>query len=186
MSHNWIINVADRIYGPYTVAQMQAFAAEGRLGSSSLVARGGCDQFVPASCDPDLRTLFASHPAHVSAKPEVSPLPVSQRRGLSRQERSEPSHFVVVADITLGSISKLQDEIFCLGPAHAVAPQVWILSTNQSVGAVRNHLLQKLGKTDRLLVIDATHDKMAWSNYAPEDEIRVKRVWMKQASTAFA
>jgi len=36
MSASWMVNVGGRAYGPYTDAQMAAFAAEGRLAPQSL------------------------------------------------------------------------------------------------------------------------------------------------------
>jgi len=61
MPASWIVNVAGRAYGPYTDAQMQAFASEGRLAPQSLVARNGETQFRAAADEPALAALFGLH-----------------------------------------------------------------------------------------------------------------------------
>jgi len=47
------------------------------------------------------------------------------------------------------------------------------------IGAIKNILIQKLGKLDNLLVVDATHDKLTWSNLGPEADTRLRRIWIK-------
>ena len=65
MSETWHISVGGRSYGPYTLAQMQAFVAEGRLAAHSHVSRTGEDQFRAASERRDRRTEKGSR--HVVA-----------------------------------------------------------------------------------------------------------------------
>jgi hypothetical protein len=183
MSGSWTVNVAGRSYGPYSAAQMQAFAAEGRLAPHSLVQRVGEQKFRTASEDPELSALF--EPQKVSfASP--SPHPDAAASSFGKQERDdgdEPSHFVIIADMKSGSVAGLEEEIFNLGPAFAVVPQVWILSSKASINGVRNTLIRKLGKIDILFVVDATHNKAAWFNFGPEAEARIRRIWTKTQDT---
>ena len=65
MSVTWTISVGGRSYGPYTLEQMKAFQAEGRLAPHSLVARGGEEQGSYASEDAELALLF-----RVAARPQ--------------------------------------------------------------------------------------------------------------------
>ena len=58
-------------------------------------------------------------------------------------------------------------------------PNLWIVTTDQTVSAVRNRLVQELGKLDTLFVVDATHGKAAWFNFGPEVDVRIRRVWQK-------
>ena len=85
-----------------------------------------------------------------------------------------------------GSITALEEEIHRLGPAYTVMPQAWVLSCEMPIGALRNTLIQKLGKLDTLLVVDATHDKISWSNFGMEAETRVRRIWTKQPQLSAA
>ena len=43
MSESWTISVGGRVYGPYSLEQMQGFHAENRLADHSMVARDGED-----------------------------------------------------------------------------------------------------------------------------------------------
>lgn len=178
MPENWTVSVAGRSYGPYSIAQMQAFAAEGRLAPHSLVARAGEPELHAASEDPELRLLFEP------AKPEAAlhrPTPAPSFGRQDKEETNELSHIIIVTDVKSSSIAGIEEEIFNLGHAYAITPQVWILTTEQSVNAVRNVLIQKLGKLDSLFAVDATHNKAAWFNFGPESEARIRRVWQKAA-----
>ncbi len=106
------------------------------------------------------------------------------RQDANESRPGERSHFIVVSDMKSRSIASLEEEIFNLGPAYAILPQVWILSTEASVNNVRNTLIQKLGKLDVLFVVDATHDKAAWFNFGPEAESRLRRAWQKSSEAA--
>jgi hypothetical protein len=195
MPQSWIISVGGRTYGPFTADQMQAFAAEGRLVAHSLIARNGEAAFGPAAQDPALASIFmssspspafeAEHSAGVAAEMKTPQSQLEERSAFGRNddrgEGDESSHFVIVADMKSRSIAGLEEEIHSLGPAYAITPQTWVLSSELSVNAIRNILIQKLGKLDVIFVIDATNDKIAWFNYSPEQEVRVRRVWNKAA-----
>ena len=192
MSETWNISVGGRSYGPYTLSQMQAFAAEGRLAPHSLTACSGEEQFHPASDDSRLAALFAPAP-----KPEPTPsatgkFHASRRRddedlvsptfGRSNDEArsGERGRFVIIADMKSRSISGLEEEILNLGPAYTLMPQAWLLISDQPINAIRNALVQKLGKIDMLFIVDATHNKAAWFNFGPEADTRIRRVWTAQ------
>ena len=181
MSANWIVSVGGRTYGPYGADQMETFVVEGRLAAHSLVAREEEGQFGPASQDPMLASYF--QPREPAPQPQMEDAP---RFGVGEASGDEPSHFLIVADMKSGSITALEDEIQRLGPAYTVMPQAWVLSSEMPIGALRNLLVQKLGKLDMLLVVDATHDKISWSNFGMEAETRVRRIWTRQAQLSAA
>ena len=90
------------------------------------------------------------------------------------------AHFAVIIDQKAqGAASNIEGAINSLGPAHRLTTNVWIISTDQSVSAVRNRLVQELGKADSLFVIDASRGKAAWFNFGPEADVRIRRVWQK-------
>ena len=74
MAESWTISVGGRVYGPYSLQQMQGFHAENRLADHSLVARAGEEQFHPASEDAELALLFQPAPAEepVLAEPVIA------------------------------------------------------------------------------------------------------------------
>src|SRR5262245_58555806 len=110
MSISWTLSVGGRVYGPYSLEQMQGFHAEKRLASHSLIAREGQEQFYPAGEDPDLAVLFQ----------QVAPLSADQPKGFGMRFESDSGtvgHFVIVADMKARSIISLEEEIFSLGVA---------------------------------------------------------------------
>lgn len=189
----WIVNVGGRAYGPYTDAQMAAFAAEGRLTPISLVARPGENACRAAGQEPLLAPLFAPLPPARPARkaeptaeqaPEKDATPVFGRNRDDGPKIGEKANMLIVADMKSRSINGLEEEIFRLGQAYPLLPQIWLLRTDQSVNTVRNLLVQQLGKLDVLFVVDATNDKAAWFNFAPEAETRIRRVWARKTETA--
>lgn len=179
MPETWTVNTGDRTYGPYTITQLQSFVSEGRLAPHSLVARAGEQDFRAASEDPDLSGLFRSGR---SATAVAQALRAEQPRAFGRKDSDEPgalSHYIIVADMKSRSAAGLEEEVFNLGPAYAVLPQVWLLACDLSINAVRNTLVQKLGKLDMLFVVDATRDRAAWFNFGPEADTRIRRLWAR-------
>jgi len=179
MAESWTISVGGRVYGPYSIEQMQGFHAENRLADHSLVARAGEEQFHPASEDPELAPLFQAAAEEPQA-PAGEPAP--HRFGVRAGEElgaGTPSHFVIIADMKSRSISGLEEEIFSLGHAHRFMGQAWILSSEATINTIRNALVQKLGKLDTLFIVDAAHDKAAWFNFGPESDIRIRKMWSR-------
>jgi hypothetical protein len=175
MAESWTISVAGRVYGPYSLEQMQGFHAENRLADHSLVARAGEEQFHPAIEDEELATLFQS-----AEQPQAAPQP--HRFGVRAGEdhgAGTPCHFVIIADMKSGSIMGLEEEIFSLGQAHRFQSQAWVLSSEASINTIRNALVQKLGKLDTLFIVDAAHDKAAWFNFGPESDTRIRKMWSR-------
>ena len=73
MADSWTISVSGRVYGPYSLAQMQSFHAEGRLADHSMIARAGEDQFHAAREDTHLAALFSAPAAPAAAAPVETP-----------------------------------------------------------------------------------------------------------------
>ena len=77
------------------------------------------------------------------------------------------------------SIAGLEEEIYSFGSAYPIMPQAWVVTSEMSINAIRNALVQKLGKLDVLFVVDASHNKAAWFNFGPEADTRIRRIWQK-------
>ena len=190
MSDTWTISVAGRAYGPYSEAQMQGFAGEGRLAPGSLVARDGDNQYRAAAEDPVLAAIFRPAAAPAPARPaqfftaegneDLQPF----GRHDDEAQPGQRTHFIIVADMKSRSISGLEEEIFNLGPAVPLMPQAWLLSSDMAINAIRQTLVQKLGKLDMLFIADASHDKAAWFNFGPESDSRISRIWQKTPDPA--
>ena len=177
--------MGSRVYGPYSAKQMQAFHAEGRLATHSLVARAGEEQFHPAGEDAELAPLFGivaeAAPAQPEPQADVQPAtPEPHRFGREPEQGvAERSRFVIISDMKSGSISALDDEIHNLGHAYRFMPQSWVLTSEASLNTIRHALMQKLGKLDTIFIVDTIHDRAAWFNFGPEADIRVRRMWAR-------
>jgi GYF domain 2 len=182
MAASWTISVGGQAFGPYSLEQMKAFHAEKRLAGHSLVAREGEEKTYPAGEDPELAALFFPAAEKPAGKPTGTPQP--HRFGARAETDSgdtAPGHFVIVADMKERSITALTDEIYSLGAAHQVGPQAWLLSCQASINIVRTALIQKLGKTDTLFIVDSVNDKVAWFNYGPEADARIRKMWNRHS-----
>jgi hypothetical protein len=184
MPGSWTISVAGQVYGPYSLKQMCAFAAEGRLARQSLVAPAGEPEFRRASDDPELASIF--QPKNEGAV--AQPLQRDQREfGRAAGSRNgDCSHMLIVADLKSGSIAKLEEEIATFGQSLAILPQAWLLASQASVNTVRNKLVQQLGKLDVLFVADASSNKAAWFNFGPEVDARIRKIWRFDAKLRVA
>jgi hypothetical protein len=179
MTGSWTISVAGKVYGPYSLEQMRAFAAEGRLARQSLVAPAGEPELRRAADDAELAPIFQPSTSNGAV---AQPLHREQREfGRADGGRThECSHMLIVADLKSGSITKLEEEIATLGQSFAILPQAWLLASEASVNTVRNKLVQKLGKLDMLFVADASSDKAAWFNFGPEVDARIRKIWRSE------
>lgn len=170
----WTIKANDRSYGPYSLEQLRAYAGEGRLAPHSQVARGTDTQYRAASEDPELAAVFlpAQRPIFFTAEGDI---------GQARQESETSPHsrFIIMAEMKSRSIAGLEEEIYKCGQATALMPQAWLLSSDMTINALRNNLVQKLGRLDMLFIVDATRNKAAWFNYGPEADSRIRRVWQR-------
>jgi len=189
MSDYWIVSVSDRAYGPYTTEQMEGFAAEGRLAASSLIARAGETAFRFAGEEPQFSALFQpSKTAPVAGLESLQDKgqPVAQKFGRSDTDTKpgERGRFVIITDMKSRSIQGVEEEIYKMGSAYSLLPQVWLLISEMSVNAIRNLLTPQLGKLDALFVLDATHDKAAWFNFGPEADTRIRKLWAKDQPPA--
>ena len=177
----WTINVSGRLYGPFTSERMRGLAGENRLAPHSLVAREGSTDWHEARDEPEFSDLFTSRaaPPANGAQVPVTDSPIPAPAGPSEISDGTRAHFAVVIDQKSRSSGNLEEALASLGPYYRLLSNVWIISTDQTVNAVRNRLVQELGKSDSLFVIDASRGKAAWFNFGPEADVRIRRVWQK-------
>ena len=181
----WSINVGGRLYGPFTSDRMRGFAGEGRLAPYSLIAREGSGDWQEAQEIPEFAELFAGSVKESVMAASLAPSAPDPDRstagetGLKDKPDGRRSHFAIVIDLKSRPAGNLDEAIASLGPSYQLLPNIWILSSDQTANAVRNRLVQELGKTDSLFVVDASRGKAAWFNFGPEADVRIRRVWQK-------
>jgi hypothetical protein len=180
----WTLNIGGKIYGPYSSDRMRAFIGEGRITERSLLAREGTGDWHEAREEPEFADLFpnthTSQPAPaLTDTQQVRALHAFGAAGAESGGASRQAQFAIIVDLKSKTPGNLEQAITSLGTAHQLLPNVWIMSTDLTVNAVRNRLVQELGKLDSLFVLDATRGKAAWFNFGPEADVRIRRVWQK-------
>jgi hypothetical protein len=183
MTIAWTINVDGRVYGPYSAERLRSFASEGRLAPTSLIALEGASEWREAREEPEFSDLFVQVPKETPrvSTPVVVPNPAPTPLAAVNVDVPEGklAQFAIVIDVKSHSSGGLEQAITSLGSAHRLVHNVWILSTTQTVSAVRNRLVPELGKSDSLFVVDASRGKAAWFNFGPDADVRIRRVWQK-------
>jgi len=156
---------------------------EGRLAPQSLVAREGTGDWHEAHDEPEFSSLFASSspaPAAKSAAATPAELTVNGTAApVMEAAAPQRAQIAIFLDLKSRVSNNFEQTIMAMGPAYKILPNVWIVSTPDTANAVRNRLVQELGKLDSLFVIDATRGKSAWFNFGPEADAKIRRVWQK-------
>lgn len=158
----WWVQVRGQAYGPYTLAQMASFIAEGRVRPST----------------------------HVSDKPEAGWTEARRVEALMGTFRTtsesansnapEAANVFIFAEIHSGAWNGFMAALESMGMVCDLAPGLWLLRTRFSAGVIRNTLSQTLERGDKFVVMDATRDRFAWFNLGPEVDVRIKDVWNGQ------
>lgn len=186
----WTINVGGKVYGPYTSERMRAFAGEGRLAPQSLIAREGTSDWHEANDESEFASLFGAPRPMAVETPAVNGAPVNGAPANAAPAIGAPAaaidaaapvraQLAIFVDVKSRISNNFEQTILDLGPACRLLPNVWIVSTPETANAVRNRLVQELGKLDSLFVIDATRGKSAWFNFGPDADVKIRRVWQK-------
>ena len=163
---NWWVNTNNKVYGPYSAAQMSRFIGEGRVIATTLVAdKPEGAEWTEARYVPDLRG--ALHEERTTFH--------TQR--VDRRKQIASANMLVWADIVTGASMRFEHELRQLGPVAEVIPGLYILRTTRTAGVVRNALSQALDRGDKFLVMDSSRDRLAWFNLGPEVDVHIRNVW---------
>ncbi|MEL6365531.1 MAG: hypothetical protein AAFR11_11910 [Pseudomonadota bacterium] len=173
MSQTWRLRVADRIYGPYSYQELEAFAQEGRFAPNSMVAAPFEQRWRTAGSEPVFRELFARRTPAARRKPSFG------RRDAAQAVRADPdtATFLIVFDVISGAAGRIETAIRSLGKAMRVADNVWAVTCANTAPGVRNTLAQHLSEREPVLVVDATRGRSAWLNFCPETDAKLKQLW---------
>lgn len=153
----WWVQVRGQSYGPYTMAQLTEFVAEGRVRPATKVTDNPDGAWVEA------RRVIGL----------MGPL----RAATPANDTIEGANVFVHADISSGGTTDFMAALTSMGHICELSSGVWILRTRLSVGRIRNTLSQALQHGDRLIVVDATRDRFAWFNLGPEVDVKIGKVW---------
>jgi hypothetical protein len=154
----WWVQVRGKAYGPYTMDQLSAFVAEGRVRPATRVSNRPDGAWVEAR-----RVLGLVTPQATEAQPA--------------NDTAAAANVFVHAEILSGAWNGFMAALESVGSVCDLAPGLWLVRTRHSAGVIRNALSQTLERGDRFIVIDATRDRLAWFNLGMETDARIARVW---------
>lgn len=184
---NWCLRANDRIYGPYSSAELRKFAHEGRFVASSQIAPAGSREWREARSEPAFANFFgfnarrgpeagfgrASRRARPLGKPSKDSSPA---------EQPAPANFVLVFDAASAAASRVENALASLGPAFRLADNVWTVNCSLTAIGVRNAVAPFLRPHEPLFVIDATNGRTSWQNYAPEAHAKITQAYVHARS----
>ena len=153
----WWVQVRGRAYGPYSIAQLASFVAEGRIRTGTPVSTSADGGWREARAVPGL----------------MAPL----RSDVANDVAAQAANVFVHAEIVSGSWNAFMAALESMGFVCDLAPGLWLVRTKFSAGIIRNTLSQTLERGDRFVVIDATRDRLAWFNLGPGVDVHISKVW---------
>jgi hypothetical protein len=170
VSH-WWVKAGEKVYGPYTRAQMARFVGEGRVIASTMVSTNPASEWTEARHSQGLRTALHEARGAFRAKSGVKPEP-------------GPANVLVWAEMNSGSSRRFEHELRQLGAVADIVPGLYMVRTTHTAGTMRNVLSQVLERGDKVMVLDATRDRLAWFNLGPEVDVRLREVWNAEVTHA--
>lgn len=170
-SPEWFVSANSQLYGPYTEQQLIAFAGEGRVTAGTMIRNGTSGPFEEAAKVPILAAIFGASaaPTHTNATPTKA----------AQGEEAKPGNFVIIADLRQRGGVAFEAALYNLGPTYRLSPNVWMLQSPLTAGAIRNELTPKVAGHDNFVVVDATRNKIAWFGLGPQADSSLRAIWLK-------
>lgn len=161
---SWFVKVEGQIYGPYTPAQMRAFVGEGRIAAHSLVSDERDGEFAAASTQDAFSDWFSEDDGGTQVEKRVTP-------------GARPANFVIVGEIASDKAGEFRNALAAYGDVESVTGGVWLLRGPTTAAVLRNELSHVLDRQDKLLIIDASHDRAAWFNLGSDADQNIRDLW---------
>ncbi len=161
---SWFVKVEGRVYGPYTPTQMRAFASEGRIAAHSLVADDRDGEFSSASGVEAFKSWFVESEGGDRVEKRVTP-------------GARPANFVIITEIHSETANDFRQALNAYGDVEKITEGSWLLRGPTTAAVLRNELSHVLDRNDKLLIIDASHDRAAWFNLGREADQNIRNLW---------
>ena len=161
---SWFVKVEGRVYGPYTPAQMRAFVGEGRIAAHSQISAQKDDGWTNASDIEEFSGWLSENNGAPVAEKRVTP-------------GARPANFVIITEIHSDNGPDFQNALAAYGELEQITHGVWLLRGPTTSAVLRNELSHVLDRDDRLLIIDASHDRAAWFNLGRDADQNIRNLW---------
>lgn len=166
----WRVLIKETVYGPYTLGQLQAFVSEDRIIPQTRLARGDGAPFVAAET---IRELRASLYEKYFAKPKTEDSP----------KANAAHNYIIISRLNGTGESTLVRHLNTLGSFGEAMPGVYVLRSLIKLSALQKNLKALTHESDKLLIVDASSNRLGWFNLGPEADIHLSAIWDKKMDT---
>jgi hypothetical protein len=201
----WYVEAAGKIWGPYADDRLVAFADEGRIGVSTLVAVSPEGPFRPAAQLPELADLFpgvepprpAPEPIPLRLEPtqpfgqrtaatEPAPLPAAASQLTASAQPGEPTRpaappgarpLLVWASLGSAGVEAFEQLLAIHGPHVSLGPGLWLVRARITAAGLRNALTRRLKASEAVLVTEAALADTAWFNLDGAADRAARILW---------
>ena len=178
---DWYVWTSSGGRGPLRQDQITRLISAGKITERTGIRSDADDGFVAAGDHPNLAHLFLSDltdettDAHAPAETLMTQSVGSHPPASSE----EASNFVIWASILRGDMAGFEGDMLEIGSVCRPGDELWVLRSRQSVSAIQKLLSTSLGPGDRMFIVDAGRNRMAWLNLGAGAEVELKAVWNK-------
>lgn len=162
----WRVIIKETAYGPYTLGQMQAFIEEGRVGLQTKVASGEDAPIVAAETVRELQ-------------PALREKYVSPSNSTDDEFNEKPRNYIVIARLAGSAEELLIRKLNTFGSFGEALPGVFILRSRVRLSDLQKGLQTVTDIRDRVLIVDASNDRLGWFNLGPEADVHLRNIWDK-------
>lgn len=179
----WWVQAGGKVWGPYALARVEAFVAEGRVAAETLMAQAEAGPFGPAARQAGLSRLFGEpEPAPERASeraPEPAPVEAPHRHPAARAAaNTAPARPLLVwAALTGQKTERFEQLLAAYGDFVRVGPGLWLVRAPFEPAALRNVMTRRLDSTDSIMVMEAPLDRAAWFNLDGETDRTLRQLW---------
>ena len=155
----WRVKVDDTVYGPYSLEQMRKYVTEGRVAAHTLISAKKTALFKPAI----EYELFAKDVQSIEASKHDS--------------ETNAANYIIFADIADQTTQPVIAVLNSIGRFAEATTNVYILRSALRIARVRAALEKICGPEDRVVVVDASRNRLAWLGLGHETDIHIRSVW---------
>ena len=83
----------------------------------------------------------------------------------------------MIAQTSADSSASFEAAMGHLGQCVRISDGAWLLRAGLTATTLRNELSHLLDRDDRLMVVDATHDRTAWFNLGQDTDQQIRDLW---------
>jgi len=164
----WRVLIKSTAYGPYTLGQLQGFIEDGRIGLQTKVAKGDGAAFIAAETIPELQ-------------PALRKKFINARNKGEEDRPDTPHNYIIITKLSGGdgASQALMQAINSFGSFGEAMPGIFVLRSKVKLSTIQKALNAAVSSKDRVLIVDATSNRLGWFNLGPEADVHLRSIWDK-------